>query len=141
MSGRVGVSAGRGARGLERERGTSLIHCSGGAVVVSSSGLRGCRQGELAASVGIRSVGSARAGRRGFEQRTRQVSPRTVREVVQRARARIVAPGEPAQYTAPLTRRARVLPATARSSRRRRYAIIHVHVHPCCIDTRRWCRK
>ena len=59
---------------------------------------------------------------------TRQGRPRIAREVVRRAHARKVAPGEPARSTAPITRRARVSPAgaTARSSRRRRYARICV---------------
>jgi len=60
---------------------------------------------------------------------TKQGWPRTAREVVRRARARRVAPREPARSMAHITRRARVSPAaaTARSLRRRRYVLIRVH--------------
>ena len=74
---------------------------------------------------------------------TRQGRPRTAREVVQRARVRKVALAEPARSMAPLTGRARVSPpaATACSSRRHGTAMRSFAYNPCCIDTRRWCRK
>jgi len=61
---------------------------------------------------------------------TRQGRPRTAREVVRRACARKVAPGEPARSMAPITRRARVssAAATAPSLRRRRSALNPVHL-------------
>ena len=60
---------------------------------------------------------------------TRQGRPRTAREVVRRARASESRAREPARSMSPLTRRARVssAAATARSLRRRRYALIRVH--------------
>jgi len=60
---------------------------------------------------------------------TRQGRPRSAREVVQRAHARRVAPGEPARSMSPLPRRPRVssAAATARLFRQRRYALDPVH--------------
>ena len=46
MSGRVGAGAGVG-----RERGASVMYCSGGDVMVSSLGMRKGRRGGPAASV------------------------------------------------------------------------------------------
>jgi hypothetical protein len=56
--------------------------------------------------------------------------PRIARDVARRRRVRKVPPGELARYTVPIRGRTRVSPAaaTARSLRRRREALIPVHL-------------